>query len=217
MDILLLSATQLEIQPVLTALEPTGYRRNGHAIFTVISGVGQVAACCALTEMLCRQRPDAVIQAGIAGVFNSLHGLGAVVQVQQDCFGDLGIEEGGRFHTLFDKGLAQHNERPYTDGWLVNDSALLHHLPLPKVKAVTVNKVSDSPAQARQLWDGFAPAIESMEGAALHYACLLAGVPFLQLRGISNAVGERDKSRWETDKAIRNLNDTVLQLVDMIQ
>jgi futalosine hydrolase len=45
-----------------------------------------------------------------------------------------------------------------------------------------------------------------MEGAALHYVCLQQEINFLQLRSISNIVGERDKQKWEMKEAIANLN-----------
>ena len=55
------------------------------------------------------------------------------------------------------------------------------------------------------MWKTFAADIESMEGAALHYVCLLQKVPFLQLRSISNKVGVRDKTKWKIKTAIDNL------------
>jgi futalosine hydrolase len=44
-------------------------------------------------------------------------------------------------------------------------------------------------------------------------------VPFIQLRAISNFVGERDKSKWEINKAIGQLNSQLQQLLskDFIQ
>lgn len=218
MDILLVAATELEVRPILTRLAATGFARNGHQIQCLTTGVGQVATCFALAEYLLRPHaaPGAVIQAGIGGVFDELYPLGAVVQVERDCFGDLGIEENGRFATLFEAGFAAANERPYTDGWLVNETVLLDKLPLPQVKAVTVNKVSDSPLQRQQLLNGFGPAVESMEGAAFHYVCLMQGLPFVQLRAISNAVGQRDKAHWDIPTAVDNLSTAVLQLIDSL-
>jgi futalosine hydrolase len=218
MNMLLVAATELELRPVITVLGQTGFSRNGHEIIFVQTGVGQVATAFALAEYLAQfnRRFGAVVQAGIGGVFNGLYPLGSAVQIERDCFGDLGIEEKGRFTTLFEAGLAKADEKPYTDGWLVNRTALLDKLDLPKVKAVTVNKVSDSPLQRQQLLDCFNPAVESMEGAAFHYACLQYNLPFLQLRGISNAVGERDKTMWDIKGAVDNLSSAVLQLIDSI-
>jgi futalosine hydrolase len=74
--------------------------------------------------------------------------------------------------------------------------------------------VTDNPDQIKQLVDHFKPDIESMEGAAFHYVCLSLGVPFLQIRSISNRVGERDKRKWEMKTAIANLN-RALELISL--
>jgi futalosine hydrolase len=52
-----------------------------------------------------------------------------------------------------------------------------------------------------------------MEGAALHYICLQQKIKFLQLRSISNTVGERDKQKWEMKKATTNLNMELKKII----
>jgi futalosine hydrolase len=42
-----------------------------------------------------------------------------------------------------------------------------------------------------------------MEGAALHYTCLMEKIPFMQLRSISNYIAERDKSKWGHEEIYR--------------
>ncbi|HSN50370.1 MAG TPA: hypothetical protein VLR52_03985, partial [Bacteroidales bacterium] len=58
------------------------------------------------------------------------------------------------------------------------------------------------------------PDIESMEGAAFFYACFMENVRCMQIRSISNRVEERDKSRWNLDLAFKNLNKTLLNLLN---
>lgn len=60
------------------------------------------------------------------------------------------------------------------------------------------------------------PVVESMEGAAFHYVCLQQQIPFIQLRSISNEIGERDKSKWEMKKAITQLNEKLIDLLNSI-
>ena len=55
-----------------------------------------------------------------------------------------------------------------------------------------------------------------MEGAAFHFVCLQQNIPFLQLRSISNKVGERNKTKWNLIEAIVNLNRELIDLVDLI-
>ena len=45
------------------------------------------------------------------------------------------------------------------------------------------------------------PLVESMEGAAAAHVCALYGVPFLEVRGISNLVGDRDRAAWDVEGA----------------
>ena len=86
-------------------------------------------------------------------------------------------------------------------------------LHLRSVRAITVNKISDSLLQKQQFMLNYNPEIESMEGAALHYVCLQEHIPFLQLRTITNIVGERDKSKWKLKEAVENLNAELLKLI----
>ena len=55
--------------------------------------------------------------------------------------------------------------------------------------------------------------IESLEGAAFHFVCLHEQLPFLQLRAISNIVGERNKKNWHLKEAVHNLNNKLITLI----
>ena len=55
-----------------------------------------------------------------------------------------------------------------------------------------------------------------MEGGALHYVCLQEKTAFLQLRSVSNAVGERDKTKWDIKAAVNNLNSTLISLLNRL-
>ena len=65
------------------------------------------------------------------------------------------------------------------------------------------DNLSGTIAQLQNKWNA---DIESMEGAALHYVCGQLNIPYLQIRSISNVVGERDKTKWQFKKAIDHLN-----------
>jgi futalosine hydrolase len=56
-----------------------------------------------------------------------------------------------------------------------------------------------------------------MEGAALHFIALHQKIPFIQLRSISNNVGERDKTKWKIKEAISNLNEELKNFIDLIK
>ncbi|MEO6720769.1 MAG: futalosine hydrolase, partial [Ferruginibacter sp.] len=157
---------------------------------------------------------ELVIQAGIAGAFSPNLQLGEVVLIGQDTFADIGMEEKTHFTSIFDSGFMDANEFPFIDKWLLNKTPIISTLSLPVVKGITINKVSDSLLQREQTVSNFSPNIESMEGAAFHYVCLQEQVPFLQVRSISNYVGERDKLKWKIKEAIGNLNEALVLIID---
>ena len=217
MYILLIAATKFEIQPFLMSLVKEPALIKHHTIKVLITGVGQVNTTYKLTTNILNKRPNLIIQAGIAGTFSELLKLGQTVLVKQDCFGDLGMEEKEKFTTLFEAGFADKNEFPLTNGWLVNnEDTIFNSSLLSSVNSVTINKISDSLLQKQQLLNGFNADIETMEGAAFHYVCLLQKIPFIQIRSISNAVGERDKTKWAMRDAIINLNIELENLIKQL-
>lgn len=204
MKLLVVAATEFEIEPFI--------KENTFAEI-LITGVGAPATIFNLSKKLFQNKYDFIIQAGIAGAFGNAYQKSTVVLVSQDTFGDIGIHEKKVFSTLFDSGFLDANGFPYCDGWLVNTNQLLSKINLPVAKGITVNMITDEQERTDQIIAQFNPDIESMEGAAFHYVCLLERLSFLQLRGISNKVGERDKTKWELKNSIRNLNIELEKIV----
>ena len=207
MQILLIAATEAEIQP---------FSDSNAGFDVLISGIGIPSSIYHLQKRIQQVDYDLIIQAGIAGSFNKKIRPGQTVLVKQDSFGDLGMEEENNFTSIFDSGFMNKNEFPFENGWLVNTNELLESSDLLPVKAVTVNKVSDSEIQKQQLIKQFNADIESMEGAALHYVCLQENIPFIQIRAVSNDIGERDKTKWMMNESIENLNTELQKLINKI-
>ena len=89
---------------------------------------------------------------------------------------------------------------------------LIKQTKLKVVNAVSVNHITTT-RQMKGLYENkFQPVIESMEGAALHYVCLVEKIPFLQVRSISNYIGERNKKKWNIKDAVINLNNEIIKL-----
>lgn len=207
MQILLAAATELEIAPFI---------KNNLLADILVTGVGAPATIYHLTKRIQLIDYDLVIQAGIAGSFLSGMELGKVVMVNADTFADVGIKTNDGFSTIFEEGLADANHLPYINGWLVNTNPFLKTMGYEKVKAITVNTVTDDKDHIIQLSSKYNAAIETMEGAALHYVCLQEEVPFLQIRCISNYIGERDKSKWKMKASIENLNKELQLLYERL-
>ena len=203
MNILYVSATAFEIAPFLNQQPAADF---------LVTGVGAPMTVYHLTKRLQQIDYDLVIQAGIAGSFSTSQPLGKVVFVNKDNFADIGISEQNNFSSIFEKGFMDENEVPFTKGWLENSEKRMDLFPIEKCSAITVNMVTDNAEHINMLKTKFDAQLETMEGAALHYACLLEKIPFIQLRSISNYVGERDKTKWKMKEAIENLNATLLYI-----
>lgn len=219
MNVLVTAATMAEIQPFGHYLNQHGqtlsdnsFTFNNCQVTILIAGIGMMHTAYSLGRYLATTRPDIAIQAGIAGCFRHERSLGEVVIVDKEQLADLGAEDNTHFKDLFDIGLWQINQPPFEGKWLVNTFAGVSLLPdLPKVTGITVNLVSGSKPTIQRLEEKYAPDVESMEGAAFHYACLMEKIPFLQLRSVSNYVAIRDKSKWNIPLAVKQLNEALIK------
>ncbi len=182
-----------------------------------ITGVGMLASCFSIAELIFTRKPDLIIQAGIAGTFDSKVTLGSVFAVENEYIGDMGVNESGKFKDLFDLQLLQTNDFPFSDSKLKNININKWNLTnLQIVDAITVNEVTTAPERILQLQEKYHPALESMEGASLHYCCIKTGTACIQIRSVSNIVGERDKSKWAMKDALENLSQKVLDYLEKL-
>ena len=115
---------------------------------------------------------------------------------------DLGVMDRAGFHNVFDLGLDDPERFPFHEGKLKNPYRfLLEWTGLPVLDGITVNEIKSADFSGFQR--NRVPVVETMEGAALHYICLMEKIPFLQIRAISNTLGDRDKSRWKLKEAMK--------------
>src|SRR5690606_22329211 len=66
---------------------------------------------------------------------------------------------------------------------------------------VTVSTCSGTARRGAELADRFGAICEAMEGAAFAHVAALYGTPYLEVRGVSNLVEDRDLSRWRLSDA----------------
>lgn len=214
MKILLLSATEFEIASAVSFLQDRDGLYQGNEVTVLTGGVGMLSTAYELTRQVYRSRPDFVLQAGIAGTFDPHSTLSKAVVVKEDLVADMGVTENNTFQSLFDLKLANGKAFPYTGEKLRNpDMNRWDFLGLEQVSGITVNEITTDPARAQEWRKKYSAETESMEGAALHFVCLQENIPFLQIRTLSNQVGERDKSKWKMKESIRELNECVLGVI----
>lgn len=214
MRIVITSATENETLAAKTAME--NHEVRGHELVFHCSGVGMLASAVSLTRMVYEYKPCLVIQAGIAGCFDEKAALAEVVAVGDEQLADTGVFDNGEWKDLFDLGFDNGNAPPFLNRRLPNPwlKELTKNLQgIRVVSGVTVNQVTTGQAVIEGIRKKYDPFTESMEGAALHYVCLTANVPFLQLRSLSNYIGQRDKSKWRIGPSIQSLNTTLVKFL----
>ncbi|RYD80936.1 MAG: futalosine hydrolase [Sphingobacteriales bacterium] len=162
----------------------------------LITGVGMVATAFALGRHL-SPKYNLVLNLGIAGSFERAFELGSLVNITEDTFAELGAEDGENFLTITDLGFGENTYK--------SKSHLKVNLPV--VSGVTVNRVSGNDRNIKNLTERLNPKTESMEGAAVLFACSRENIDCLQIRSISNYVESRNKDKWKIGLAIKNLND----------
>ncbi len=158
----------------------------------LVCGVGPVEAAASVAAALTARPPDAVLHVGLAGGT----GLepGTVVVGSESLYVDLRAAVPVVISCAPDPGLVE---------------AIREALPgAPYLPITTSAAVSDS-AAARSV----DRTVEAMEGFGVLRACELAGVPGVEIRVISNEIGEPDRSRWDLEGALRALGASLPGLV----
>jgi len=222
MNLLLVAATEMEIgilkEHLRTGWQPVtdrSFSKSGVTVTLCITGVGMVATVYTLAKALGAQKFDLALQVGVGGSFDHNIALGETAIVISELFGDLGAEDHYNYLDIFELGLSNPNTFPFENGRLNNP--LAHKITgLRPVTGLTINTVSGNAFTIERRIKRYDAQVESMEGAAFHYVCLQERLPFLQVRGISNYVEPRDKSKWSMKEALEGLNKWAIDFVDNI-
>nr|WP_243435997.1 futalosine hydrolase [Acanthopleuribacter pedis] len=159
-----------------------------------LCGIGPAAAAMSAYALAARYQPSRIILVGIAGVFPKAGPQpGDLLQVNQDSFADLGYQDQRAFFNLDHMKLPH---LPQSKGAAGCRFTLATPFDLPRAAAVTVSTITSSAERADALWQAFGAPLENMEGAAVALAAAQQGIPFSQLRAVSNLVGPRDPKSW---------------------
>ena len=214
---LIIAATAGELAPLRAVLEgaretPLGYGEavSGclHQVPVILAwlGVGKVNTAAGLALAAREVEPALVVQVGIGGAFpgSSLE-TGEVAVASVEIHLDSGVRSADGFSDMEALGFPLlsspellYNHIPVDDR-LSSELAAGRH---QRVRFGTAETVSGDPRLADELSRRHGVAIESMEGAAAAQVSLALGLPFAEVRGISNLVGERDKANWRIAEAV---------------
>ena len=151
----------------------------------LVCGIGPVEAAAATARALAERRPEAVIHIGLAGA-----------------------------RTLEPPALVLGSESVYEDarGPLVPARVVPDADLLARMRAVLPDAHVLPIGTSAHVGGTRACEVEAMEGFAVLRACALAGVPAVELRAVSNAIDEADRSKWRFDDALAALADALKRL-----
>jgi futalosine hydrolase len=168
-----------------------------------VGGVGPAAAAAGTARLLAATPYRAVVSAGIGGGFAGRAAVGVTVLGARSIAADLGAETPGGFLPVERLGFGT--------SVLEADAELIKALAAAHPEAVvgdilTLSTVTGTAATAARLAERHPVAVaEAMEGYGVATAAAAAGVPFAELRTISNPVGPRDRAAWRLGDALAAL------------
>jgi len=247
LDFLLITATDLEQEPVRARMEISGTDHPlvrpwhlgslcGKPVLLIEGGVGQVNTAAALTLALTRHDPAVILQFGVGGAYvRSGLEVGDLAIATEECYGDTGVLTPEGWMDLEEMGFPMIPARTGRTGaqgqagqaGQTPRKALYNRIPLDVRRVdriqrcldtgleypsshqvasgpfVTVQQCSGVQAAGDTLAARYSGICENMEGAAAAHVAEANGIPFVEIRGISNRVVDRDLSKWDIPLAIR--------------
>ena len=180
----------------------------------VRTGVGPAAAAGGVARVLDPARHAAVISLGVGGALPGADTpeIGTVVLATRSVFADLGLQTPNEYQSLGEMGFpilgsgTGSGESYAPDSRLAGLLAPMADRRAPVATVSTCSGTDDRAAAiAERLGSDRAGAVEAMEGASVGLVASLVGVPFAELRVISNTTGDRSAQRWDLDGAFARL------------
>ncbi|MGC9196226.1 MAG: futalosine hydrolase [Syntrophobacteraceae bacterium] len=242
-DLAILGATEMEIAP-LGVFKKSGTLRlagrdfslctcRGLRFLSGTTGIGKVNAAATTAAVLSNFQAGEVWNVGCAGAYTGSRMRIGDVLVSDNCMcADEGIlrVEGTAPLSEIAIPLVVKNGVAFSDSFPLEKS-----LERGKIRSIapegvyeeggfqvlygsslTVGMTSGDRPTALERFRRFGAFTENMEASAIAQTCLLFDVPFLEIRGVSNIAGDRDKARWDLSAAVDHCLAIVTLLLDKL-
>lgn len=207
--------------PALEQGEAVEYEFQGHPLLLAVTGVGLVNTALAAGKLFGRKEFGGVVDLGIAGTYDDEEfPLLSTCYAWQETWPEYGLLDAEGNVDPKAIGLPQ-GEAGKQVVWNrvklnpVNDADRMGVKLGEKwlrASSVTVASVTGTPERAGWLKLSCNANMENMEGFGLAYPAMQAGLPFLEVRTISNLVGSRESEDWDLKGALKALGAAAAEL-----
>jgi futalosine hydrolase len=200
---------------------------SGRDVLLCIGGMGKINAAHAATLLLSRYQPEALVIFGIGGAYPSSGARpGDVAVATEEIAGDEGVLTAEGFKDTEYMGIPLlktdtaliFNAIPVSEPLLDHTFKKLASGRLRgRVRAgafITLSTCTGTSARAKELELRYNGLCENMEGAAAALVAAYHNVPWLEVRGISNMVEDRNVKTWDIPKAAQAAQEAVIDILE---
>jgi futalosine hydrolase len=196
----------------------------GKSVIFTHCGVGKVNAAHSATLVLENYSVDILVLFGIGGGYSGE--VGDIVVAESESYGEEGVltKDGWKSMEFIGFPLLK-DEREYYNIFPMDTNLIQHTIKalndagfnVSSGNFVTVSQCSGTRESGEIMKKRFKGICENMEGAAVAHICTMYGIPMIEVRGISNIVGDRDMKKWNIKKAASKCNEAVLELIKRLK
>ncbi len=193
-------------------------------------GMGKVNAAHATTLLLSQFNPEALVIFGIGGAYPSSGAqVGDVVIAKEEIAGDEGVmcldgfKDAGHLGIPLIKTATSKIYTTYPSPETLLKAALRALVSYQETEGakvhlgtfVTLSTCTGTLMRGLELEERYNGLCENMEGAAAAQVAELHGVPWLEVRGISNIAEDREVGKWDIPKAAEAAQKAVLHVLNI--
>ncbi len=202
-------------------------RMSAREVSLCAGGMGKANAAHAATLLITKYKPGAIIIFGIGGAYPSSGArVGDLALASEEIYGDEGVATTEGFRdteyigiplVLNDRG-ASFNRFPAQKRRLTiaqRSLALSEKFSAVHTgRFLTLSTCTGASPRAHELCALYDALCENMEGAAAAQVADLHGIPWIEVRGISNIVEDRDLKKWDIPRAAQAAQNAVMQILE---
>lgn len=200
-------------------------RLSGNDILLLNTGIGKVNAAHSATCIIEHFPVRGIVNIGVGGAYpGSGLNIGDIASASKEIYGDEGVITSKGWESLKKIGipLVQDGKKRYFNEFLLDKTLSIKSVRLVTRHSslitksgpfITVSAATGTRKRAIELEKRFNAICENMEGAAIAQICTIYKIPMLEIRGISNIAGERNKKKWDLKLASENCQNVILSLL----